>query len=49
MTPHLDHFDALGCAQDVASANSMYAYRDRGVVQKWPVLGNTDNKDPSVW
>jgi hypothetical protein len=29
MTPHFDHFDALGCAQDVASANSMYAYRDR--------------------
>jgi len=20
-----------------------------GVVQKWPVLGNTDNKDPSAW
>ena len=29
MTSRLDQSEALGCVRDVASANSMYAYRDR--------------------
>jgi tetratricopeptide (TPR) repeat protein len=31
------------------SRGAAHQAKGEGVVQKWPVLGNTDNKDPSAW
>ena len=45
----LDPRNAIAFALAFNSRGAAHQAKGEGVVQKWPVLGNTDNKDPSAW